>query len=174
MNKLPNHTALKEWASVIAALGLGEQVVLLRKGGIADPTFGVEANRFYLYPTNFHEGVDDTQSWLSISHWCEVIRTWQVRDLDALLRLESQVVLDRANIETRFRFRSDQAVNVIAVRTFALAKPVTIAARPEYEGCRSWISIEEEIDIDGSRPALSAAELAARIESVDALLAAAV
>ena len=34
MNKLPNHTALKEWASVIAALGRGEQIILIRKGGI--------------------------------------------------------------------------------------------------------------------------------------------
>ena len=43
MTKLPNHTALKEWASAIDALGRGAQVILIRKGGIADPTFGVEA-----------------------------------------------------------------------------------------------------------------------------------
>ena len=58
MNKLPNHTALKEWASAIAALGRGDQVILIRKGGIADPKFGLEAKRFYLFPTNFHEGED--------------------------------------------------------------------------------------------------------------------
>ena len=27
--------------------------------------------------------------------------------------------------------------------------------KPEYSGCRSWVSIDEEIDIDGSLPALS-------------------
>jgi hypothetical protein len=43
MTKLPNHTALKEWSNVVAALGRGEQVILIRKGGIADPSFGVEA-----------------------------------------------------------------------------------------------------------------------------------
>ncbi|MGA8809444.1 MAG: DUF1802 family protein [Thermoanaerobaculia bacterium] len=31
MNKIPNHTALKEWASIIDALGRGAQIVLIRK-----------------------------------------------------------------------------------------------------------------------------------------------
>ena len=53
MNKLPNHTALKEWSTVIDALGRGDQVILIRKGGIADPPFGVEADRFYLFPPTF-------------------------------------------------------------------------------------------------------------------------
>ena len=53
--KLPNHTTLKEWSTVIDALSRGEQVILIRKGGIADPKFGVEADRFYLYPTYFHQ-----------------------------------------------------------------------------------------------------------------------
>ena len=55
MKTLPNHTALKEWQSVIAALGRGDQIILIRKGGIADAGFAVEANRFYLFPTKFHE-----------------------------------------------------------------------------------------------------------------------
>ena len=46
MNKLPNHTALKEWSNVVQALGSGEQVLLIRKGGIADPSFGLDADRF--------------------------------------------------------------------------------------------------------------------------------
>jgi len=48
MKKLANHTALKEWSTVIDALGRGDQVILIRKGGIADPSFGVEAVQFYL------------------------------------------------------------------------------------------------------------------------------
>jgi hypothetical protein len=174
MGKLPNHTALKEWASVIEALGRGEQIVLIRKGGIADPHFGLEADRFYLFPTNFHEGRDEPTGSIPITHWASVIRSWKVRDLDTLHRLEPFVVFDRATLDTRFRFRSDQAINVIAVRVFRLPKAVPVQARSEYDGCRSWISIEEEIDVDGSTPVLSDADLRARIESIDALLAAAV
>jgi hypothetical protein len=174
MAKLPNHTALKEWASVIDALGRGEQVILIRKGGIADPHFGLEADRFYLFPTNFHEGGDELAARVPITHWAEVARTWKVTDLETLHRLEPFVMFDKATLDTRFRFRADQAINVIAVRVFRLPAPVMIDSRSDYAGCRSWISIEEEIDVDGSTPALTDPELRARIESIDALLAAAV
>ncbi len=170
MNKIPNHTALKEWASVIAALGRGEQVVLIRKGGIADPKFGLEAMRFYLFPTNFHEGGAPPTPAIPITHWCEAIYTWEVRDLDVLLRLEPLVVFDRETLETRYRFRQDQAIHVIAVRTFELAQSARVTMNEQYAGCRSWISLDEEIDIDGSRPVLNDAELQAKIESVAALL----
>jgi hypothetical protein len=170
MNKLPNHTALKEWASAIAALGRGEQVILIRKGGIADPKFGLESDRFYLFPTNFHEGGGQPPTAVPITHWCEVVRTWEVRDLDALLRLEPQVVFDRSTLETRYRFRPEQSLHVIAVRTFALPHPATVPMTARYEGCRSWVSLDEEIDIDGSQPVLSEDQLQKRIEAVSATL----
>jgi hypothetical protein len=170
MNKLPNHTALKEWASAIAALGRGDQIILIRKGGIADPKFGLEAERFYLFPTNFHEGGGQPPTAVPITHWCEAVKTWEVRDLDALLRLEAQVVFDRNTLETRYRFRPDQAIHVIAVRTFALPNAVSVPMNDRYEGCRSWVSLDEEIDIEGSRAVLSDAQLQSRIEEVSATL----
>jgi len=171
--KLPNHTALKEWASAIAALGRGEQVVLIRKGGIGDPKFGVEAERFSLFPTNYHEGGTAPAS-VAITHWCEVVRTWELRDHDAVLRLEPLVVFDRPTLETRYRFRPDQAVHVIGVRTYALANAVQVPLTDAYAGCRSWISLDEEVPIDGSRQVLDEAALRERLERVDALLAAVV
>jgi hypothetical protein len=170
MNKIPNHTSLKEWASVIEALGSGEQIVLIRKGGLADQTFGVEAARFYLFPTNYHDAGGAEPSHVRITHWAEVLKTWQIRDSELLERLEPLTVLDRDTINTRYRFRPDQAINVIAVRAYRLATAVDVVMRPEYAGCRSWVSIDEEIGIDGSLPALSDEAMQARIAAVDALL----
>ena len=170
MTKLPNHTALKEWASAIDALGRGAQVILIRKGGIADPSFGVEAERFYLFPTNFHDGGGAPPRAVPITHWCEAVRTWRVRDLDALHRLEPLVVFDRDTLETRYRFRADQAIHVIGVRTYRLARPATVAMTDDYAGCRSWVSLDEEIDVDGSTPVMSEADLTVRIDAVEELL----
>ncbi|HXG59194.1 MAG TPA: DUF1802 family protein [Thermoanaerobaculia bacterium] len=170
MNKLPNHTALKEWSTVIEALGRGDQVILIRKGGIADPTFGVEAGRFYLYPTYFHQPEGREPDRVTITHWCEVVRTWSVRDMEALERIGPLVVIPREALETRYRFRPDQALHVLGVRAWALHSPVTIGVRPEYGGCRSWISIEEEIDIDGSAPALDDEAFRTRLATVEAML----
>lgn len=166
MRKLPNHTALKEWSSVVDALGRGDQVVLIRKGGIADPAFGVEAQQFYLYPTYFHQGENEHRPSVAVTHWCEVVRTWSVRDRDALQRLEKFVALPRETLEARYRFRSDQALLIIGVRTFALPRPVEVAFREQYAGCLSWISLDDEIDVDGSTPALPDAALQARLSQI--------
>ena len=171
MNKIPNHTALKEWASVIAALDSGAQIVLIRKGGLADHSFGVEADRFYLFPTNYHDAGSSEPAYVCITHWAEPLKTWQIHDAAMLDRLAPLTILDRDAIETRYRFRPDQAINVIAVRAYRLAQPAEVVMKPEYAGCKSWVSVDEEIDIDGSLPALGDDEVQSRIASIDALLA---
>ena len=170
MNKLPNHTALKEWSNVVGALARGEQILLIRKGGIADPDFGVEAERFYLYPTYFHQGESEARPSITVTHWCEVVRTWSVKEREALERLEPLVALPRETLEARYNFRPDQALYVIAVRTWELAQPAEVQYRDEYGGCRSWISVDEEIGVDGSRPVLEEAALDAKIAHVAATL----
>ena len=167
MNKIPNHTALKEWSSVVAALGRGEQMVLIRKGGIADPFFGVEAERFYLYPTYFHQGEAEARPSVTITHWCEVVQTWSVRDFDIVQRLQPLVALPIETLEARYRFCPDQALYVIAVRTWNLATPAEVRYREEYGGCRSWISLDDEIDIDRSAAVLGEPELRAKIENIE-------
>ena len=42
--------------------------------------------------------------------------------------------------------------------------------KPEYSGCRSWVSIDEEIDIEGCIAALSDQQLDAQINAIDMLL----
>lgn len=170
MKKLPNHTSLKEWSSVIDALGRGEQILLIRKGGIADPKFGVEAERFYLFPTYFHTGSGEPPDAVTITHWAEVVKTWRVRDLHLLYALEPFTVMDRQNLDIRYRFREDQALHVLAVRAWRLPQPATIAVTPEYGGCRSWVSLDDEIDVEGSVAALSKDELQRKIDEVDRAL----
>ena len=48
-------TALKEWALVCARLLDGRQAIMLRKGGIDEKGFWVDADEFLLYPTYFHQ-----------------------------------------------------------------------------------------------------------------------
>lgn len=166
MRKLANHTALKEWSTVVSALGRGEQVILIRKGGIADPKFGVEAGEFYLYPTYFHQGESEHRPFVDVTHWCEVVRSWSVHEHDALERLAPHVAMPFDALETRYRFRPDQALHVIAVRTFALPKPARVAFKDEYAGCRSWLSVDEEIDVTGSRPVLSDDQLQSKLAAL--------
>src|SRR5690349_6003032 len=49
--------AFKEWAVVVDQLGRGEQILILRKGGIAEGRdgFQLEHEEFLLFPTLFHQ-----------------------------------------------------------------------------------------------------------------------
>ena len=47
--------ALKEWAVTIAALAAGDQVLIVRKGGIGEKRFELPHPRFYLFPTFAHQ-----------------------------------------------------------------------------------------------------------------------
>src|SRR5579884_3277142 len=56
--KFPSmRAAFKEWAVVVDALGRGEQILILRKGGISEGRggFKLEYPRFLLFPTLFHQ-----------------------------------------------------------------------------------------------------------------------
>jgi len=186
MNKLSNHTALKEWASVVAALGEGAQVLLLRKGGIADPEFALESDRFYLFPTYLHQNEKQFKpgaaryftetarsgepAEVDIEWWGEVAGSWSIPDLDTLLLLDPLFIFTRETILERFRFRPRQKVQLIALRAFRLPKKTTVPFRPEYGGCKSWISLEEEIDVTGSRPVLRDEVLRRRLDEVESVL----
>ena len=61
MSQLPDTCtiALKEWATVLEAMARGEQLVLIRKGGLIEPGSGFElaAPVFLFYPTFEHQAV---------------------------------------------------------------------------------------------------------------------
>jgi len=187
MRKLLNHAALKEWASVISALQTGEQILLLRKGGIADTSFTLESREFYLFPTYLHQkekqfksegrhhfvenNMDAEPTEVTISSWAEVVDSWTIPHIDILGRLEPLFIFTHDTLEERFRFRSNQQLRLVALRVWQLQSPVVVRNRPEYAGCRSWISLDDEIDVSRSSPALEESELRTRIAEVASLLA---
>ena len=42
----------------------------------------------------------------------------------------------------------------MAVRVFRLPKPIELPNLPTYGGCKSWITLEEEIATDQAQPVL--------------------
>jgi hypothetical protein len=59
---------------------------------------------------------------------------------------------------------------VIGVRTFELPQPAQVPFHDAYAGCRSWVSVDEQIDVEGSRPVLAEETLQERIRDVETLL----
>src|SRR5437763_12702505 len=55
--QVTSNIAFKEWAVVVDALGRGEQILILRKGGIHEQrgAFHADHHEFWLFPTQYHE-----------------------------------------------------------------------------------------------------------------------
>src|SRR3954452_21013194 len=112
--------AFKEWAVVADAIGRGDQIIILRKGGISEGRSGfqIEHNRFFLFPTLFHQQRESVQpgaqlrydtlapklspSSVRLETFVEVV-DWKFLDsLEAALRLRGQHVWREEVIRERF------------------------------------------------------------------------
>lgn len=167
--------AFKEWAVICRALAEGRQSIILRKGGIAEDggDFQVEHTRFWLFPTYVHQQTDGIQEdarplleqalaekpppgTLHLSHWVEVTGVYHVHDLTLALLLAHLHSWTPATVEKRFNYRSP-GIYVLASRVHRAPQVHVVPDLPRYEGCRSWVELEEALPTEGSQPVLSEA-----------------
>ena len=159
--------ALKEWSATIDALASGDQLFLLRKGGIRETNrhFEMAHRRFLLYPTHFHEAGQMLKSnfqhfvdadehisgdTVTFSAWAEVADVLSVNDAGHLEALSDFHVWTDEFVEKRIAWKPRHAADLIILKTYRLSRPVSIAVEPHYKGCKSWVDIEPAIDIGGS------------------------
>jgi hypothetical protein len=180
--------ALKEWDVLVEAMGRGDLMAMVRKGGIREQRagFAVRHERFLLYPTYFHEkpaelaprfiphlsaaAVDPSPGIVRFRYVADVAAMWWVTDLDRLRAIEPHVGLTWAAIESRFQYRNNPGVHVIALRVATLPRVVPVDDVPRYRGCVSWVSLDHPVDVADATSILSDAALDERVGTLtDAL-----
>jgi hypothetical protein len=181
-----DNKAFKEWAVVCRALGSGRQILILRKGGIAEGPrgFEVQDQQFFLYPTYLHQSptsivvgwqdalsqcVDPAPGRVTIQHYA-IVSSWvRVRTMEKLKALRSHHIWSDAVVEERFNRWAEDSVHALIVRVFELPEPVSIPELESYAGCKSWITLAEQVPLTGARPVLDDAEFEKRMGEVKAL-----
>ena len=162
--------ALKEWALVIEALLAGRQAVLLRKGGILESNnqFELEHARFLFFPTFVHQdarmvkavwraGIQSVRAEpekVEIRGYGEVGRIFEVPAAggrEKLERLDDLHLWDAPMLDMRFGYRPEKPLYLVVVRAWALAEPVVMANTLEYAGCKSWVPLGTEVEVEGRR-----------------------
>jgi hypothetical protein len=156
--------AFKEWAAICLALAAGEQRVILRKGGIHEEggKFRPEHDRFWLYPTYFHEpqaaglkpaflplltAAEATRpppGELRLTHWCEVESVAFADDLDALLASPELHAWSEATVRQRFHYRTP-GLYVLTVTVRQSATTHVVPELPEYAGCKTWVTLDRAL-----------------------------
>ena len=175
-------TAFKEWAVVVDALGRGDQIIILRKGGISEGRSGfqVEHDRFLLFPTLFHQQRESVQPGAQVRYdalapalspnvvsveYMAAVEDWKFLDsLDAALRLRGQHIWREEVIRERFDWGRAKSIYAMAVRIYRLEKPVTLPMKADYGGCKSWVELDEIVNVDAAQPVLMDSEFQERLQ----------
>ena len=184
-----DNRAFKEWAVVCRALAEGRQIVILRKGGIAEGPRGFEVTdrQFFLFPTYLHqsadgvapewqerlaaESIDPSPGRVTLSHHA-VVSSWvRVRTLDKLHALRGLHIWSDKIVEERFHRWSEESVIALMVRVHALPRPAVLESLESYAGCKSWITLAEQVPLEGLTPVLSDEEFDRTLNQVKAITA---
>src|SRR5215208_4608690 len=163
--------ALKEWAIVCKALEEGRQVLLLRKGGIMEyrQGFEIKHNKFLLFPTFEHQSKEYIQpDYINnldiilqhqlttpyhptansgrnkITSYAKVIDIKEVNDKSILRKLEKYHIWNDRYVNLRMDYNPKKPISVLLLRVYKMNNPIEVDIRPEWAGCRSWVSIEFE------------------------------
>lgn len=158
--------AFKEWAIVVDALGRGEQIVILRKGGISEGRggFQVEHPEFLLFPTLFHQQCDSvlphaqqrydaiaksfpTAEKLRIEFFAKVTDWRRLDSLADAQCLRGQHIWRDEVIAERFEWGRTKNIFAMAVRVFRLPSAIELPMSSSYGGCKSWIEVEHDIGV---------------------------
>lgn len=182
--------ALKEWACVVKALGEGKQILLLRKGGIAEEgtEFKMEESEFFLFPTFEHQErtklkpqdqplIDETLKqadlWagkVGLSCYAEVVEVFQVKTLEPLLRLAPYHIWSEVMVGERFNWHPQEPLFVPILRVYRLPSPLLIDSLQRYGGCKSWVEFDRPIPTQGAKPVLTDVDFQLQQERIRAIL----
>jgi hypothetical protein len=179
---VPEH-ALKEWAVTCEALLEGEQVLIVRKGGIGEKRFELPHPRFFLFPTYAHQRPElvkpefrerfadsldqrEEPTQLPMAGYAEIADSYPVDDPAALEAIDHLHILAPSYAEERLRWRPKQPLWAVVLRVWRIDPPPALAVTEEHGGCVSWVELPPEITAPSGAPALDAAAFALSARAV--------
>jgi hypothetical protein len=136
----------------------GRQTVLLRKGGIGEKRFDLEASEFLFFPTVAHEhsdrvrpehrdllpgaATDSTEDIVVIRAGAKVVAVIEVNDPSGLDAIAAHHIWTASSVRSdRLDFRPKHRLTVLVVSARPLIDPVRLPRTPAYVGCTSWVSL---------------------------------
>ncbi len=185
-----SNLALKEWAVATRTLGRGDQIMILRKGGIHrdDRDFRLVHPEFVLYPTYEHQREDlvkpefhatlaedthaegDICGLVRFSYFCRVTDRFEVRDESALDGLSAYHIWTEDYARKRLHWRPKQPLTVALLRVYEMRQPYSLPVLAEYSGCKSWVELGQDVPLDSMSAVLSDAEYERRREEIQTVI----
>lgn len=159
---------------MVDALGRGDQIFILRKGGIHEGRggFQMEHTEFALFPTLFHQQRElviepakkrfdeiseflPTPETLRIEFWARAVEHHALDSFDKVRALSGQHIWREEVLSDRFEWGQEQSIYAIVVRVYRLTVKMELPMLPEYGGCKSWVTLAHSVRAMSSEPILS-------------------
>jgi hypothetical protein len=159
----------------------GQQLLLIRKGGIREEggVFTINDPEFFLLPTYEHQNahllqpasVPRLEAIQALPHDPHSIRidAYAVVDTILVAKDEEQVnavahehIWNPSYVKMRFDFNPYDPLYLLILRVYCLPAVCTLAMRPDYVGCKSWVTLERTLSTQDAVPAVPDAEFARR------------
>ena len=178
--------ALKEWAVTVRALSDGDQILMIRKGGIHEESkdFRVVHPEFLLYPTYLHQREDllkdSHQATLrqiladspadddavTFTHWARVHELVEIDRLDKVASLAPHHIWTDTYAESRLHWKPMVPLTIMLLRVFRMEHPTTVPFIPEYGGCKSWVDVIPTVSLGAARPVIDDDRFARMVDAV--------
>lgn len=146
---------------------------MLRKGGIAEGAggFRAEHDRFWLYPTRFHQGAEELQpefapllddlSGLQTADGRIVLRSFAVvEQVSYLTSLDQALALNGLHgwtddvVRQRFEYRRP-GLYLFVLRVFCNSLAAEVVETATMAGCKSWVELPAALPLGELSPTLS-------------------
>jgi hypothetical protein len=189
MHQLFCSVAFKEWAVTIRAFDRGDQILLLRKGGIHEDgkDFRVLHPEFLMYPTfehqkpellkeKYHEELSRVVSEsegngaITFGHWARVEEAIELSDQAAVDRLEPYHIWTSDYAQKRLHWKPRHPLAILLVRLYRLEEPHTVPLSPSFAGCKSWVELPEPVRLGQVAPIMGDDDFRTRVQEVKAAL----
>ncbi|MFX0097783.1 MAG: DUF1802 family protein [Candidatus Hodarchaeota archaeon] len=166
--------ALKDWSTVINALGRGIQTILIRKGGRfvteEKETFKIAYDNFLLYPTyapeqkknikkQFYDLSDRAFSSrpaegvkIEFSARCEDVI--EVKDFEKLKSLSNHYVWLDDHVKRWFEGIKAKKAYVLVLRVYRLPEPLVFEVSDAMARSMVWVNLPSSVSTEGAVPVL--------------------
>jgi hypothetical protein len=179
------HMALKEWAITVEALSNGDQILLLRKGGIHEDgkDFRVIHREFVLYPTYEHQKAEllqpehqpaleallerprDSEK-IAFTHFARAEEVLEVLDQEKVDDLQSHHIWTKEYAQSRLHWKPMLPLTIMLLRVYRLGQPAAVPYYKEYSGCTSWVEILDQVTLGDLEPVLTDEQFCRKVDEI--------
>jgi hypothetical protein len=131
----------------------------------------VEHRAFWIFPTGWHQNAGElrpelragveapvSRDEIALRLYCEVVDALRVESLEALERLDGLHPYTPETVRARFAYRDRPYLHVLVVRAHLLPRAHVTPNTLGYEGCVSWVELDEALPTAGAAPVLPDAD----------------